>query len=232
MRSGVLSSIKQLLVLEGETPRTIKTGPFRGLKMNLDLASQTQLYLGLFEREVYTALTRLSSGVSSAVDIGIAHGEYTLYFLARTQAAKVFGFEPSEEGRAKLLANLELNDLAHDARLSISAKFVATDSSESACNLDSLLSSITLPCLIKMDVDGGEAAVLSGARGLLQLPRVRWLIETHSAQLEQNCISTLTQSGYETRIIPNAWWRFFLPDQRPGEHNRWLIASKRADIHL
>src|SRR5207302_6147251 len=63
MRSGVLSNIKRLVVPPGETVRAIRGGPFRGLKMNLALASQTQIYLGLFEREVYSRLGVLSAGI-------------------------------------------------------------------------------------------------------------------------------------------------------------------------
>src|SRR5207253_6056803 len=78
MRSGVLSNIKRLVVPTGEVVRAIRAGPFRGLKMNLDLASQTQIYLGLFEREVYSRVGVLSAGIATAIDIGAAYGEYTL----------------------------------------------------------------------------------------------------------------------------------------------------------
>lgn len=232
MKSGLLSSIKQLVVPQGEAPRTIKTGPFRGLRMNLTLASQSQIYVGLFEREVYAPLKRLSEDLNTAIDIGAACGEYTLYFLARTSAKRIFAFEPSVAGRTKLMQNLSLNALAHDSRLEISARFVAAADNEENCSLDSLLPMMALPCLIKMDIDGGEVTVLEGAKEVMQLPKVRWLIETHSASLESGCISLLEKNGYDTRIIRNAWWRCFIPEQRPIDQNRWLVASKRRDVQL
>lgn len=232
MRSGIVSRIKQLVVAEGEAARTIKTGPFKGLTMNLNLTSQTQMYLGLFERETYVELKSLSAGIAMGIDIGAAYGEYTLFFLAKTQAIKVLAFEPSEDMRSGLRENLRLNSLERDPRLEISSKLVGNENSGDVCDLDSLAHVIRSPCLIKMDIDGGETTVLEGASKLLQFPQIRWLIETHSPELEQSCLSILNKAGYITKIIPNAWWRRFVPEQRPIEHNRWLIASKASDVRL
>jgi hypothetical protein len=232
MRSGLVSNLKQFVVPRGEEPRSIKTGLFKGLNMSLDLTSQSQIYLGLFEREIYAGVRKLSAGISSAIDIGAACGEYTLYFLTRTEATRILVFEPSEEARAKLLLNLKLNKFANDSRLKIFYKFVGSTDSESSCSLNSLLPLIAMPCLIKMDIDGGEVAVLEGAQMLFQLPQVRWVIETHSPQLERDCISILRRAGYDAKIIPNAWWRLFVPEQRPIEQNRWLFATKRTDVRL
>lgn len=226
MKSGILSALKQIVVPRGEAPRAIKAGPFRSLRMNLDLASQFQIYLGLFEREVHAKFRILSANIATAIDIGAAQGEYTLYFLARSRAAKILAFEPSKDSRTELLANLKLNGLASDSRLKISGQFVGSGDDGNMCSLDSFLPLIEFPCLIKMDIDGGEVEVLKGAQKLLQKPQVRWLIETHSPELEQNSNSMLKKFGYDTEIIENAWWRFFIPEQRPIEQNRWLIASK------
>ena len=74
----LLSSVKQKLVPAGIAPRVIQSGPFRGLKMELNLQGQTQVYLGLFEREVHPWVTELSQGIHTAIDIGSAQGEYLL----------------------------------------------------------------------------------------------------------------------------------------------------------
>ena len=77
-----------------------------------------------------------------------------------------------------------------------------------------------------MDVDGAEEQILKGAKTINALTDVRWLIETHSNELESLCEGILTVAGFQTRIIPNAAWRVFVPEQRPIEHNRWLAAWK------
>lgn len=225
-----VSRVKRLLVPSGKTPRTILGGPFQGLRMSLDLTCQSQLYLGLFERELYKWLKRLSRGINTAVDIGAGEGEYTLYFLFKSSAKKVFAFEPDADNRARLMSNLELNELADSSRLVLSSKFVGAFDKEDTCTLDALLPSILPPCLIKMDVDGGEVRILQGASRLLNVPQVSWIIETHSQQLEEDCIRILRQAGFRTTIVRNAWWRIFIPELRPSLHNRWLIAVKGRDM--
>lgn len=226
MRSGLVSNIKQLLLPRGEALRTIRLGCFRGLKMNLDLASQTQVYLGLFERELYRPLEKLAKGVRTAIDIGAAHGEYTLYFLVKTQATTVYAFEPSLELRARLLSNVHLNTPVSGVRLKLSGKYVGCSTEANTCNLDSLVPMTKSPCLVKIDIDGGEVDVLKGAEKFLQLPQIRWIVETHSPKLESDCISMFERAGYHAQIIGNAWWRYIVPEQRPIEQNRWLIAIK------
>lgn len=232
MKSGLLSAIKRSFVQPKLMPRTIVAGPFKGLRMNLDLASQSQIYLGLFEKEVHESLRSLSKGIRSAIDVGAAYGEYTLYFLERTNAEVVFAFEPETEQRMKLESNLNLNS-TNRSRLKISDSFIGDAQNEGRwCNLDSLVSAIEEPCLIKIDIEGAESLALAGAKEMLKMPRVRWLIETHSIEEEARCLEALHLANYQTRIIKNAWWRFAVPEQRPRPHNRWLIAAQPRDIDI
>lgn len=195
--------------------------------MGLSLRTQSQVYVGLFEKEIHPWLNRLSNGIATAIDIGAAHGEYTLYFLTKTKATKVFAFEPDVSLFPCLHENLRLNGLDQSGRLEISAKFLGFSDTDRETRLDSLATSVDAPCLIKMDVDGAEAQILNGAETINALPDVRWIIETHSRELESLCDRILIAAGFQTRIIPNARWRVFVPEQRPIEHNRWLAAWKR-----
>ena len=99
-------------------------------------------------------------------------------------------------------------------------------SSENVSCLDSLSEDIRSPCFIKMDVDGYEEEILAGAKGINALPSVRWLIETHSVELEEVCEEGVRSAGFETKVVKNAWWRLFIPEMRPIAHNRWLVAWK------
>lgn len=226
---SVKQRIKTSILPVGVYPRTIQSGPFRGLRMELDLRGQTQVYLGLFEREVHPWVTDLSRGIRTAIDIGSAHGEYLLYYLHRTSAKTVLGFEPDPECRPALERNLALNGVSRDPRLRIDHRFVSYKNRGDTVSLDSLVDQIQQPCLIKMDVDGEELNVLDGATRMLELPRVRWIVETHSPELESACIARFEAAGYETRIVPNAWWRAIIPEHRPGPQNRWLVAIRRYD---
>jgi hypothetical protein len=221
-----LSWVKNLVVPGGRKARRIVFGPFKGIAMQLSLRDQTQIYLGLFEREIHGWLQRLSRGIQTAIDIGADCGEHTLFFLMRTNATRVLAFEPSPESLPLLRENLRLNSVAESSRLELSTAMVGNFDGASKVRLDSLVGSIQLPCFIKMDVDGAEAEILKGARKLNRLGGIRWLIETHSKDLERECLEHLKAADFETRIIRNAWWRALIPELRPIEHNRWLAAWK------
>jgi predicted RNA methylase len=221
-----LSRLKNVVVRAGRKPRRIAFGPFKGITMALSLHHQSQIYLGLFEREVHTWLQRLTRGIRTAIDIGAASGEYTLFFLTRTDAERVWAFEPDPESLPLLKESLKLNSLEQTSRLEVSTAMVGDCDGAGKATLDSLAGSIKLPCFIKMDVDGAEAEILRGAAKLNALDGVRWLIETHSKSLERECIEKLKEAGFETRIIRNAWWRVVIPELRPIEQNRWLAAWK------
>lgn len=198
--------------------------------MDIDFSTQLQLYLGLCEAETHPWLEKLSEGIKTAIDIGAAYGEQTLYFIKKTGAKNVYAFEPSIELCEQIQKIILLNDCGEKKRIIINQKFVTSKDSGNEVMLDSLLNQITLPCFIKIDIDGGELDALLGARRLLDLPSIRWLIETHSYQLERDCLKILTEHSYMTRIINNAWWRIFIPEQRPLEMNRWLVAYKTNDF--
>ena len=194
--------------------------------MNLDLRSRSQVWLGLFERETYGWLARLSVGIKSAIDIGAAEGEYTLFFLIKTSAGRVFAFEPADGIQDQLNDNLALNRMIDSPKLIRSTKSVGSDT-EQECSLDSIAPLVDLPCLVKLDVDGGEAHILRSALKFVASPGIRWIIETHSAALERECDDILKSAGYDTLVVQNAWWRFLIPELRVVEHNRWLVAFKR-----
>jgi hypothetical protein len=170
-----LSWVKNLVVPAGRKPRRIMFGPFRGITMALSLRHQSQIYLGLFEREVHPWLGQLTHGIRTAIDIGADSGEYTLFFLRRTDAEKVLAFEPNPEALPRLRENLQLNSLPESNRLELSAVMVGDSDGASKVSLDSLAGSMQLPCLIKMDVDGSEGEILKGAAKLNSLGGVRWL---------------------------------------------------------
>jgi hypothetical protein len=219
-----LSRIKRWLVPSRREARRVWGGVFRGITLELDLADQSQLYVGLFEREVQGWLRRFSRNVRAVMDVGADQGEYTLFALCRTNARRVLAFEPSDTSRERMRRNLHLNGMESDPRLRIVPAFVGSMEKGNWRTLNSFLAEIDGPCLVKIDVDGGEAEVLRGATTLVARRDVCWIIETHSAELERECVAILQRAGLRTLIVPNAWWRRFVPELRPIAHNRWLVA--------
>lgn len=201
----LLSALKNAVVPHGSRPYKILGGINRGATMSLDLRHDSQRLVGLYEQEICGFIQRFASGSHTAVDIGAANGYYTLYFLLKSPARKVLAFEPDDSERARLRSNIELNPKVDGKMLEIYPEFLGRENDGANIRtLDSIVGSIVTPCIIKMDVDGPEVAILSGAPDVIAMPDVHWVIETHSKDLEKGCIAILTKAGYRATVIPNA----------------------------
>ena len=169
-KSGVLSKVKGALLPSGLQTRSILTGPFKGIRMEIDLQSESQIYAGLFEREVYPAVRRLSKDVRTVVDIGAAQGEYALYALLKTAAERVISIEPDPAMIDKLHRNLQLNALDPNGRFELCAKYVGASEGANMLAADRLAEWIQPPCFLKMDIEGAEATVLRASAARLLPP--------------------------------------------------------------
>src|SRR5439155_1631253 len=89
----------------------------------------------------------------------------------------------------------------NDPRLMFFGLYVGSTNDAEHCTLESFSDTIVYPCLVKIDVDGGERDVLMGARALLKQRKARWIIETHSRELEDECRSILHTAGFTTVIV-------------------------------
>jgi Methyltransferase FkbM domain len=191
---------------------------------------QGQLWLGLNERETYQWMERLCKDINTAIDVGAAFGEQTLYFAKKSPAKKVYTFDPRLDKFEELKQNLALNGPAQDIELNLSTKMIGSQNTDEMCTFDSFYDGVVFPCMIKIDIEGAEIDALRGAGRLLSAPQVRWLIEVHSMECENVCGEILDRAGYQVRIIKNAWWRLLIPEGRGGsEHNRWLAAYRAND---
>lgn len=221
----VVSGLKSLLVSPGERPRRVPTGLYADLTFEIDLASHTQIYLGLWERETHRWLRLAAGRCAWAVDVGAGRGELSLYLLKHS-AATVYAFEPQARELDAFRRHLALNDMGATSRLVLSSRLVGTAPSESTVALDTLPVDRRARGFVKVDVDGAEMDVLGSASKLLADAAVDILVETHTRQLEEDCLAFLRARGYACRVIPNAWWRVAVPELRPVPHNRWLWAER------
>ena len=220
----ILSAIKAWFVPSGTKVRIVKLGLLKGLKMNLDFRSDTQTLLGLWEKEIHSYMRTFTREAKTGIDVGASEGAYSLYFLSQANIRRVYAFEPSESESLSMLSNLSINGFREDHRLMLIHKYVANHDDHDHCTLDSLAVDLEGPCVVKIDIEGGEREVLKGAEKLLDRRDVSWVIETHSAELEKECVQVLTSKGLATKIIKDAWWRLIIPEQRPITPNRWLVA--------
>jgi hypothetical protein len=160
------------------------------------------------------------------VDVGAGAGELAVYFLKRSQSKSVYAFEP-QRSRTELLelnAGYNLSEREVGNRLLVYNKFVSDKINDDSVALDALNLDPSQRGFLKVDVDGFELEVLRSGVEILKSGNVDILIETHSLELEQECESLLLDLGYKPQILRNAWWRLIIPERRPIEHNRWLVA--------
>jgi hypothetical protein len=224
---GAIRHLKNALVPRGRRQYKIPLGLLRGLNLHLDLASQFLVYLGLWETETYHFLRQAGRDCSCLIDVGSGKGELVVWYLALDPARRAFAIEPQASENAFLRANLVINAGIAD-RVEVIESFSGWREDTSIVRIDDLALPPSGRILIKVDVDGGELDVLKGATKTLQNRACTILVETHSKDLEQSCCALLQSENYTVRIIKNAWWRLFIPENRTIEHNRWLWAE-RAD---
>jgi hypothetical protein len=231
-RCRPLSTIKLALVKAGRKPRHVRWGLYSGLTLHLDLASETQIYLGLWEQETYRFIRSALSSCRWFIDVGAGKGELSILLATQPNVAKVIACEPVASEVEILRMNLKLNASILKAPIEIVPNCVGTESLANAIPLEHLGVDYTFPGLIKIDVDGAEMDVLRSGLGFLKGGAATLLVETHSKALERECIAFLEEHDYQCRIIPNSWWRLIVPEQRAIEHNRWLWAQPHSALLL
>jgi hypothetical protein len=213
--------IKQWFFSPGRKLRRLRGGVAKGMLMELDLSHQSQYYWGLYERELFPVLRRLIPSCKSLVDVGANDGYYTMAFL-KSSAEQVVACEPGPAMR-QLLVNANANGYQPNGRFSVEQRLVGHE--EGMVSITDLVRDLPRPVLLKVDIDGGEADLLESAEGCECFQDLRWVIETHSKELEDQCIKWLHSHNYKTRIISKAFWRHLIPEHRPLAHNRWQVAE-------
>jgi len=222
-KMSLKNSIKNAFLPSGRRQLRILAGPASGLIMELDLQSQSQRLLGLDEREIAESIVWLADKCKSLVDIGANDGYYTLIFL-RSPARQVVACEPGPV-MERLVSNAAANNFAPNKRFSLIQDPIGTGAG--AMPASSLVNNLPGPVFIKMEVDGAEIDVLLSCEDSKRLRELYWLVETHSPALEDQCSQWFCKHGYRTKVIANAWWRLILPELRPLEQNRWLLAQPK-----
>ena len=223
---GRIGSVARAAVFRPERSWRIPCGLARGLRIEIDSRASLHTYLGTSEAELAPHVRRLACRGLRCFDVG-AHSGYYALVLARLTGAQVLCFEFKADIVARLRRNLALNPTLA-AQVSVLETYVAHEvvAAPRADTLDHLIATglAFVPDLIKVDVEGAEASVLSGARDLLVHHQPHIILETHSVSLEATCIELLTTAGYAPEIVDQRWW---LREHRGKAHNRWIIATGR-----
>jgi FkbM family methyltransferase len=220
---NLLSRIARLplrLVPRGATV-PILSGRLRGWKWITGSATHG-CWLGTYERETQAVFARLVRKGDVVYDIGANVGFFTL--LAAKLAGRggtVYAFEPLPHNLACLRKHIAVNHAAVDVlpvALSSSSGVARFATATSAAmgrladggdlevrteTVDELVSSgrISPPRFMKMDVEGAEHSVLTGAAATLVRHRPVILLSTHGYLVHEQCCALLRELGYGIELI-------------------------------
>ena len=161
-------------------------------------------------------------------DVGAQHGDYSL--LCAVFGANVHAFEPLKKNLIIFNKNLKLNRIPAQL-IHLNGEAVGDRLDEIEIPYDDEMASIegksrehvgmttidhytsiseSHPTILKIDVEGFELQVLKGAAETLKRYHPRIIIETHSSQLEAECLKYLADFGYKVihtgRIAQNKGW--------------------------
>jgi len=235
----------------GSTRRVLR-GPARGFRIVIEpglgltyLISTPGAAPPVFARAVREGMT--------VVDVGANKGQMTLLFAALVgPAGRVIAIEPAPREFESLARNVRLNGLAHVDLLQAAAaesaawltfayapdrptqgKLVGVETSYrvagartldvQAMPLDALLDRGIAPDVVKLDVEGGAAAALRGARRMLDELAPAVYVELHGPEEQAGVRDELLARGYVAHRIdglpvpdPTAGWFTPLWCHRPG----------------
>ncbi len=223
IRFRPFSAVKRAFLKPGPQMREVKYGLLSGINLQIDFKSQTQMYFGLYETETFAFCRKATGRADWLVDIGAGAGELALYFMKANGPHTVHAFEPLQVQRGVFADNLAANGWKL-SDIAISDQFVGTDAASGCLALDDMGLDLGKRGFVKIDVDGAEIDVLKSGPELLRSGVADFIVETHTKELEDECVELFKANNYKVDIIPNAWWRVFVPECRPVDHNRWLSA--------
>ncbi|NPV75441.1 MAG: FkbM family methyltransferase [Anaerolineae bacterium] len=211
-----------LRLIPPQTVVPILQGRLRGKKW-IAGSSLHGFWLGTFEHDKRIVFEQIVKENSVVFDVGAHVGYYTLLASALVgPGGRVFAFEPLPANLVYLKEHLRLNNVENVTVIeaAVSNRCGAAlfeDSAGSAMGrlsptgklqvetvtLDELTARGELPppdC-IKIDIEGGEAAALSGAASTLAQYHPVIFLATHGESIHHGCCRLLRSLGYELQPL-------------------------------
>ncbi len=206
-----------LRLIPSETRVPILQGRLRGKKWIV--GSHTHgCWLGSYEYEKQLFFQEKVTPGSIVFDVGANVGFYTLLASVLVgDTGRVFAFEPVSRNLLYLKEHLRLNRVTNVTIIEVAvsdrcgvASFVEGPMTATGhlsgegqlrvqtASLDELVSGgcIPVPDFIKIDVEGAEMLVLSGAKSVLETARPAIFLATHGDEVHRLCCGLLRSSGY------------------------------------
>lgn len=191
----------------------VVSGPLRGYRWIVG-SGVHGVWIGSYER---TKLLRVQAALSPGdvfFDIGAHAGIYSLA-AARVlgEGGAIVAVEPNSANAARFVRHMSLNGIDSVRLIQAAASDVAGRATfsegpndyegrldpegEVAVETVRLDDIQPAPSVIKIDVEGHEAAVLRGARRILDVDRPVVFVAVHGAAQHSECVQILEKCGYD-----------------------------------
>lgn len=204
---------------DGYLQVTVRSGLGEGLRLLIDTSCEKYYWTGTHEPEVQEALQRTLKPGDVVWDVGGHIGFFALMAARLTETGEVHVFEPIEENRERLAANVVANQLTNvrtqpfalaaedgeatllnrDSSLMWSlVKGTSENGRKVQCKtLDSMSDLLPLPDLIKVDAEEAEVDVLRGGSKLLRDHAPALIVEFTNQELVNEAKTLLPQYRFE-----------------------------------
>jgi len=218
---GQLLRLPLRLIPHG-TKMPILQGKLKGKKWIVG-SSNHGCWLGSYEYKKRIIFENTVRQGNTVLDIGAYVGFYTvLASILVGPSGKVYAFEPLPRNLEYLKEHLRLNNITNVEVIDVAVSdsfgtgYFKEGSNRSTgriddegeiqvrtVSLDWLIEEgeIPIPDQIKIDVEGGELAVLKGGKLLLERSRPTVFLATHGRVTHQKCCDFLSSLGYSFKAI-------------------------------
>jgi FkbM family methyltransferase len=198
----------------GRRPRVVRvlTGVARGARLELDLTREKAYWLGHHEPEVQELLATHVVAGDVVYDVGAHLGFFSI--CAARLGAKVYAFEPSPANAERLRRNVRLNGFDIEVVEAAAwdddrgVELVPGDSGSEwqvraggvspSVTLDAFVANHHSPSFVKIDAEGAELRILSGAQETLRSIRPVVVCELHGPTTSEQLRGLLAGYRIET----------------------------------